>query len=152
MVGRNPFYHGHRITTIPTFLIPVRLTFSDSTVFDPTAPDSCAGGASVDSVILSSPIFQDSGFVMNGVDVGSTQYLDAFQRANFWTEVSGTPYHTVFSSAPTVLPAVDVTVPAANGHRFRLMRSFRGDGYQLVGQLCANHDYSLACSAGGWDR
>jgi len=117
MVGRSPFFHGHRITTVPTYLIPVKFTFADSgTVFDPTVPDACApGGASVDSLILASPIFQDSDFIINGVDVGSTQYLDAFQRANFWKEVGGTPYHTVFSSSPTVLPAVDVTVPAANG-------------------------------------
>jgi len=117
MVGRSPFYHGHRITTIPTFLIPLRITFADTgTVFDPTAPDPCApGNASVDSLILSSPILQASDFVINGVDVGSTQYLDAFQRGNFWKEVGGTPYHTVFASSPTVLPTVDVTVPVADG-------------------------------------
>jgi hypothetical protein len=117
MVGRSPFFHGHRVTTIPTFLIPLRFTFADSgTVFDPTVPDACApGGVSVDSLILASPIFQDSDFIINGVDVGSTQYLDAFQRGNFWKEVGGTPYHTVFSSSPTVMPVVDVTVPTADG-------------------------------------
>jgi len=117
MVGRSPFFHGHRITTIPTYLIPLKLTFADTgTVFDASVPDACApGGVSVADVIRSSPIFQDSDFIINGVDVGSAQYLDAFQRANFWKEVSGTPYHTVFSSSPTVLPAVSVTVPAASG-------------------------------------
>lgn len=117
MVGRSPFFHGHRITIIPTYLIPVKLTFADSgTVFDASAPDFCApGGVSVSDIVVASPIFQDSDFIINGVDVGSAQYLDAFQRGNFWKEVGGTPYHTVFSSAPTVLHAVSVTVPAASG-------------------------------------
>lgn len=116
MVGRSPFAHGHRVTTIPTFVIPVKLTFADSgDVFDPSAADSCIANKTVDGLIANSPIFQSSDFVMNGVDVGSTQYLDAFQRANFWKQVQGTPYHTVFSTAPTVLAAVSVTVPVGKG-------------------------------------
>lgn len=117
MVGRSPFFHGKRVTTIPTVVVPVKLTFADTgTVFDPTAPDVCApGGVSVLSLLLSSPIFQNTSYTMNGAAVGSTQYLDAFQRANFWSLVSGTPYHTVFSSSPKVLPVVSVTVPIGNG-------------------------------------
>jgi hypothetical protein len=117
MVGRSPFFHGHRITTVPTYLIPLKLTFEDTgTVFDASAPDFCApGGVSVSTIVVDSPIFQTSDFIMNGVDVGSAQYLDAFQRASFWTDVSGTPYHTVFSTAPTVLPALSVSVPAVDG-------------------------------------
>ena len=43
MVGRSPFAHGHRITTIPTYLVPVILTIQDSgDVFDPTTYDGCA--------------------------------------------------------------------------------------------------------------
>jgi hypothetical protein len=52
---------------------------------------------------------------MNGVKVGTGQYLDAFQRGNFWSYVGGTPYQTVFSTTPTVLPAINVSVPVANG-------------------------------------
>lgn len=130
MVGRSPFFHGHRVTTIPTVLIPVKLTFADTnTVFDPSVPDACApGGVSVVSLILKSPIFQNSPFTMNGANVGSTQYLDAFQRANFWTLVSATPYHTVFSTTPTVLPVQSVTVPAANGTTDNLIGQCRADG------------------------
>lgn len=117
MVGRSPFFHGHRVTTIPTVVVPVKLTFADTnTVFDPSVPDACApGGVSVVSLILKSPIFQNSPLTMNGADVGSTQYLDAFQRANFWTLVSATPYHTVFSTTPAVLPVQSVTVPVGKG-------------------------------------
>jgi hypothetical protein len=116
MVGRSPFAHGHRVTTIPTFIVPVTFTFQDTgTVFDPTTPDPCAPkGDSVDTLVLQSPLFRPVNFIMNGVDVGSAQYLDAFQRANFFAKVGGTPYHTVFSGTPTILP-FSVTVPASVG-------------------------------------
>lgn len=115
MVGRSPFFHGLRTTTVLVYLIPVKLTFADTnTVFDPTTTDSCLGD-SVDNVVLHSPIFQNSDYVMNGADVGSTQYIDAFQRANFWTKVSvaGNSYHTRLKVI--TLPAQSITVPVANG-------------------------------------
>ncbi len=118
MVGRSPFAHGHRVTTIPTYIIPVIFSFSDSgDVFDPTASgDSCAPNSeSVVQLIHDSPLFQTVNFTMNGVAVGNTQYLDGFQRANFWSKVGGTPYHTAFSTSPTVLPAIQVTVPTNYG-------------------------------------
>jgi len=117
MVGRAPYAHGHRSTTIPTYMIPVILTFADTgTVFDPTAANACSpNGASVISLVKGSPLFQNAPFTLNGVSVASTQYVDAFQRGNFWAFVRGTPYHTVFSTTPTVLPAVRVTVPTKDG-------------------------------------
>jgi hypothetical protein len=117
MVGRSPFAHGHRATTIPTYLVPVILTFEDSgDVFDPTTYDGCApANQSVIELIQKSPLITPQNFTMNGENIGSAQYLDAFQRANFWSLVHGTPYHTVFSTAPTVLAPVRVTVPIANG-------------------------------------
>ena len=117
MVGRSPFAHGHRITTIPTYLIPVILTFQDSgDVFDPTTYDGCApANESVIQLIQNSPLIGTPNFTINGVDVGVGQYLDEFQRANFWAKVAGTPYHTTFSTTPTVLAPVHVTVPTAYG-------------------------------------
>jgi hypothetical protein len=85
-------------------------------VFDPTAPDPCSpNGNSVDSVVLQSPLFQPVDFIMNGVDVGTTQYLDGFQRANFWKNVGGTTYHTVFSTSPNVLAGIAISVPSGFG-------------------------------------
>jgi hypothetical protein len=117
MVGRSPFAHGHRVTTIPTYLVPVILTFQDSgEVFDPTKFDGCAPASeTVIQLIQNSPLIGKVNFTMNGVNVGSAQYLDAFQRAAFWAKVGGTPYHTTFSTNPTVLAPVNVTVPLANG-------------------------------------
>jgi hypothetical protein len=116
MVGRNPFFHGHRTTLVQTYLIPVVLTFADSGhVFDPTAPNSCIGGATVENLVLNSPIFANVSYTMNGVNVGNTQYVDAFQRGNFWSNVSitGDSYHTLLSVA--TLSPVRISVAAGNG-------------------------------------
>jgi hypothetical protein len=116
MVGRSPFFHGARTTTVTSYVVPVRLTFSDSGfVFDPTAPDGCINNDTVESLTANSPIFLNASFTMNGVNVGTTQYIDAFQRANFWTDLSatGNRYHALLSL--TTLSVVSVTVPVANG-------------------------------------
>ncbi len=115
MVGRSPFAHGFRTTSVQAYLIPVIMKFSDGTVLDPTAPDPCNSNLAVNNVTANSPIFQNAAFSLNGVGVGTTQYIDAFQRANFWTNVSptGNRYHTLLNL--TTLPAINVTVPAADG-------------------------------------
>ena len=113
IVGRSPFFHGHRTTATSTLMIPVIFTFADTGfTFDPTTTDDCLGDSVVHNV-SNSPIFQSVDWVMNGTDMGSTQYIDAFQRAEFWSTMAGTPYHDVMSL--TVLPAIQVTVPAQHG-------------------------------------
>jgi len=114
MVGRSPFFHGYRSTTIPSYLIPVKLTFSDGTVLDPTTSNVCLGDTTV-NVVKNSPVFQPTDWIMNGVDVGTAQYIDGFQRANFWSKVSvaGNNYHN--SLALNTLGVLSVGVPAADG-------------------------------------
>lgn len=117
MVGRSPFYHGFRSTVIQSYLIPVVLTFSDGTVLDPTIANACLGDTTL-NVVKNSPIYQTTDWIMNGVDVGTAQYIDAFQRANFWSKVSvaGNRYHNPL--ALTTLAKISVTVPAAEGGDF----------------------------------
>ena len=117
MVGRSPFYHGYRATVIQSYLIPVKFTFSDGTVLDPTVSNTCLGATTL-SVVQNSPVFKTTDWIMNGVDVGTAQYIDGFQRANFWSNVSvaGNSYHT--SLALTTLAKISVTVPAADGGAF----------------------------------
>jgi len=117
MVGRSPFFRGHRTTSVKTFLIPVKFTFPSANVYDPTTNDGCTPtGTTVLSLQQGSPVFENApaDYVMNGVDVSDTQYVDAFERASFWSDVSGTPYHTVLSNPPTVTAVQNVTVPAAS--------------------------------------
>lgn len=125
IVGRSPYYHGRRSTTIQTYLIPVVLTFPDGSVFDPTAYDGCIGDTVLD-LVQNSPVFQSTDFTFtdsngnNPVDVGTTQYADATQLANYWEYIAPssnlvTPYHTLVSLNSNV-NAIHVTVPAGYGY------------------------------------
>lgn len=119
MVGRSPFFHGARTTNIPAVIIPVKFTMSSGAVFDPTRPDAaCAGGIPL-TLVQNSPLLNPAMFVMpanDGVEVGIGQYIDEFQRANFWQNVSvtGDRFHTTLSPITTT-PVQAVKVPAGQG-------------------------------------
>ena len=102
MVGTDAFNPSDITTSVPTPIIPVIVQLGPFT-YDPTAPDPCLSGGTVSDLVSNSPIFGSTDYVMNGVDVGNTQYTDAFQRANFWSLVGGNEYHTLVQ--PTVMPA-----------------------------------------------
>jgi len=107
MVGTDPFLRDrNKTTTIPVILIPFIVQFTNTstgftTTFDPsTAPDaSCTAGQTVMSLIENSPIFQNYSWTLNGVNVGTTKYVDAFHRSNFWnyTQTIGSDYHTLLT-------------------------------------------------------
>jgi hypothetical protein len=128
MVGRSPFFHGARTTNIEAVIIPVKFTMTDhetgASVFDPTAADpTCSPHGSALTVFQNSPILKAADFTMpfsGGVHVGSGQYIDEFQRANFWQNVSvtGDRYHTVLFPV-TALPVQSVTVPTLHGKGYK---------------------------------
>jgi hypothetical protein len=121
MVGRSPFFHGARTTDVTTVIVPLKIVFSTGATFDPTATDSsCSPSGTPLSLTQKSPLFTPLDISMGGVDMGVTQYEDAFQRANFWTNVSptGSSYHTVLSPVTALSSAVTVNVPAADGSVF----------------------------------
>jgi hypothetical protein len=120
MVGRSPFFHGARTTNVSTIIVPLKIVFSNNATFDPTATDStCSPSGTPLSLTQKSPLFTALDITMGGVDMGVTQYVDAFQRANFFSNVSltGSSYHTALSPV-TTLSAVTVNVPAADGSTF----------------------------------
>ncbi len=121
MVGRSPASRAKTTTTIPTQIIPLIITITNAGsspttyTYDPTVVDACVGGGHTGTeIITSSPIFTNNTWVMNGVNVGNTQYIDAFQRAEFWSQVQGTPYHLILQ--PSVLPPQVLTFNTALGH------------------------------------
>jgi hypothetical protein len=88
-------------------IIPVIVQLGPFT-YDPTSPDPCLGGNTTDTQLISnSPIFGSVDYIMNGVDVGTTQYVDAYQRANFSSPIGGAEYHVLLN--PTVLAAQTYT-------------------------------------------
>ena len=119
ILGRNPLNNGKTTTTIPTQIVPLVITINDGTTvhtYDPTAPDTCIPGNPTDiSVISASPVFQNNPWTMNGVTIGNTQYIDAFQRAQFWSKVQGTPYHLMLSSSVLGSQRLIFSGPASSG-------------------------------------
>lgn len=115
MVGTAP--SKGTSTTVPTFIIPVTLVYVTSTgtvTFTPT--HKLSNGQTVLQNTIASPIFKSGiTFMRGGTDLGDTQYIDAFQRGNFWGTVSKhTGYHLLLG-APKVLPTLTLTVPKIDG-------------------------------------
>ena len=120
LVGRSPFFHGARTTTIPAFIVPIKIKTSDGHVFDPSVADSTCLSSKVPlTVFQNSPLFNPVAFTMNGVGVGTTQYADAFERAEFWQNVSvtGNRFHTMISPI-TPLAEQTLTLTASQGGDF----------------------------------
>jgi hypothetical protein len=112
MVGSDPSKGS--TTTVPVYIVPLKLTFSDGTVFD-ASTDMINETISATEAVIESPIFQSAPFTEGTIDVGTTQYIDAFMRANFWDSVSvNTGYHMLVGN-PTVLPVQAYTVPKGSG-------------------------------------
>lgn len=109
MVGSSPFT-TNGTTTTTVYVVPLVVTIGSMT-FDPTKNDkACLGGLNALELLKASPmVLNIFDFKMNGIDVGTTQYSDAFQRANFWKEVkaSGGTYHNLLKFK--FLPAMSYT-------------------------------------------
>jgi hypothetical protein len=116
MVGTDPAT-TNTTSTIPVYVIPVKFTYGKLTgkmQFDPLAVTQ-SNGRSLMSNFLNSPLFKNNvKFVQGGTNVGTTQYIDAFQRANFWKYVRANRNYHVLLGKPTVLPeqTINVTNPA----------------------------------------
>ena len=71
----------------------------------PTASDTCSPfSSSALNLLMNSPIFLSSSYTINGINMGSGQYIDEFQRANFYdtnVEITGNSYHTVLNPVST---------------------------------------------------
>jgi len=111
MVGDNPFTAQQNPTvTIPAPVIGLKFVFSDGSTTDATATASdCGQSQSPVGLALNSPIFQN--------DLSGTQYVDAFQRANFNPETNfsgiNPNYHVLLSG--TNATTLTLHVPANDG-------------------------------------
>jgi hypothetical protein len=100
MVGAAPSTNS--TATITTYIIPVKITITarngTKTTYDPS--HVLSNGNTVTNNTLLSPIFDSTTtYTQGGVNVGTTQYIDAFQRANFWGTVkSDTNSHLLLSA------------------------------------------------------
>lgn len=112
MVGVAPSTGG--TATITTYLIPVKIVISNGATYDPST--TLSNGNTVVQNTTASPIFASSvDFSSGGTFMGATQYIDAFQRANFWNEVttSTNNYHLLLGE--TTLPLQTLKPPKQYG-------------------------------------
>jgi hypothetical protein len=94
-------------------VIPLKVVIGSAT-FDPTAPNSCDGNITTVNRFTNSPLVQNvANLTMNGVNVGTTQYVNGFRRAEFWTEIKGS---SAYQNTLSFTTAAEVTIsPGTNG-------------------------------------
>jgi hypothetical protein len=115
MVGAAP--STNTTATITTYIIPIKIVITPrrgaKVTYDPA--HILSNGNSVTTNTLTSPIFDSTTtYTQGGTNVGTTQYIDAFQRANFWGTVqTDTNSHLLLS--PTVLTEQTLSPSSANG-------------------------------------
>ncbi len=132
MVGRDPF-NGGGSASVPTYIVPLIIrtheigtsvnsknvisTTPGNTTFNPTVADKACLSSPNDvplTLVQQSPILNSATFDFGGTIVGHTQYVDAFQRANFWQVDDHDAYHVLLNPVKT-LAAVVINVPAGDG-------------------------------------
>ena len=124
MVGKNPkTVSTHPATAVKTLLIPVVIKFTYGGLkWDPTKADTCDAGASALTRVKQSPIFVPQGWTFGGTAVGTSEYVDAFQRASFWKYAQPTGTNPGYGVSMTLktLPKITITVPLADAYTYSL--------------------------------
>jgi hypothetical protein len=110
MVGTKP--SSNTTATISTIVIPVKIVITSrtgvKTTYDPNSVPSNTGGKTALANTVSSPVFSSAvDFTSAGVNMGNIQYIDAYQRANFWG-TGDTGSHLILGG-PTVEPTVTLS-------------------------------------------
>jgi hypothetical protein len=88
MVGKNPFVaQAQPSTTVSTTVIPVVIKFSNGDTWNPAVIDSCDSQSALTRV-RNSPIFVAQPWKFGPTSVGTGQYVDAFQRGEFYRQTN----------------------------------------------------------------
>lgn len=136
----QPIYEGEIVgnptsgsQSVPTYIVPLILkthtigtkvngdgsisTKPGNHTFNPTVADTNCLAPPNDvplTLVQQSPLLVPATFNFGGTTVGTTQYVDAFQRANFWAIDNHSTYHVNLNPVKT-LKAIVIDVPAADG-------------------------------------
>src|SRR3954469_19135564 len=115
MVGTDPAA-GSATSNIPLVIVPLKFKFADGTTLSATQT-VCGDVKNTNFRVKNSPLIKKGNtFSPGGTNVGKTQYIDAFQRANFWNSVSTTsPNYHVLLRPVQMKPVQTINVPSANG-------------------------------------
>jgi hypothetical protein len=104
-------------TTVTVAIFPIKMVYgatNGNMTFDPSTP--YFGTYSTTEMIGMSPIFRgEFDFTQGGTDLGKTQYIDAYQRGNFWEAIQhNRRYHVLLSKVTG--PEQTFNVPASEGN------------------------------------
>jgi len=115
MVGTNPSTNSS--TTVAAYVIPIKIVVTRRRTKDTFDPSHVlANGKTVTNNTVTSPIFDSTTkYDQGGTNVGTTQYIDAFQRANFWGTVENNQNYHLLLGGPTVLAEQTLNVPSFYG-------------------------------------
>lgn len=138
MVGTNPAT-TNTTTTVTAYIVPVQMNYTKRIygrqqhhIFDPLVDTQ--NSVTIVQNLLNSPLFNNVDWNWGGTDVGTTQYLDGFQRASFWQDVTtNSSYHVVLS--PSVLTELKLQPTKAQGGAV-ISNPFGGTG--KVGEMNIN--------------
>jgi hypothetical protein len=111
MIGTDPSL-GSATTNVPVVIIPLKFNFTGGVSLSAEST-VCNDSETALQRTENSPILQSTSFSPGGTNVGNTQYIDAFQRANFWNFVSpssSSPNYHVLLSNLTVEPLQTISV------------------------------------------
>lgn len=155
IVGHSPF-KDPQTDRIPTHIVPLLIrthrvataidpktivvtTAPGDTVTDPTAPDNACLKAPNNvpaTLVRQSPIMTPSKFVFGGTDMGTTQYLDAFERASFFKVLGSRAddYHVLLDPIRMHEPVV-IDVPANEGLAINDPNFFQAFGFSICAPL-----------------
>ncbi|HEY3674846.1 MAG TPA: hypothetical protein VGK84_02530 [Candidatus Tumulicola sp.] len=130
IVGADPT-KSTTTTKLQYVPIVVRIHFSDGTVLDPTKP-GCNDTVSVQDRFFNGPNFEKTALKSNGINVGTTQINDAFQRAEFWTILKSKNYHLMLTAAKKPI-IVDYTAPSGSTTSAGVCTDQKGVNHEIGG-------------------
>jgi hypothetical protein len=117
MIGTDPT-NTNTNTTIPIEVVPVIFTYPNfnKMKFNPKK-DTYSDGETVLANFLNSPLLTTHvDFKSGGVDFGGSQYIDAYQRANFYgNNVKNESNYHVNLGSPTVMKPLKIKVLSGQG-------------------------------------
>ncbi len=150
LVGADPFSGQGASSTVKTFIVPVVIKVhqvatdfstdangyltlagikNQDATFDPTKPSAACLGKTNNvpfTLAVQSPVFQDHHWAWGGTDFGNTQYIDAFQRANFWNATGEDRGDYRLRLNTQTLPPVVIDFPTGSGIGLPQSSSFLG--------------------------
>jgi len=119
MVGKDPFVLQAKPTyKVKAVVIPLKLIFTSfgNYTADPAAADgTCSPAGTAAALTEASPLFNSiSGHVWN-TNVGTGQYVDLFQRANYYTQTGPGSLNPTYHTTLTYTAAPEISINVSGG-------------------------------------